>query len=185
MKKKKIVTAVLIVLAACLLIMGGIGMIWLVNEIRYRNMGDFIGLRFSPGYSDMRGARHSEELKREEDGKWVIVKEDREYYNAPTTVTVFAVEAEKLKEFETFLRKKVLHLSNRLKSPVFVTDYSPWSYDFRFRKPGAEKWDFDSVELEEYKVYLPTDLRILDQLKQSLQELRGEVLSVETKESEE
>ena len=43
---------------------------------------------YSPGYSDMRGGRHSVSLDQNEDGVWTMTCRDRESHGMPNEVKV-------------------------------------------------------------------------------------------------
>lgn len=145
------------------------------------------GCTYSPGYSDMRGAAHSMELEKEETG-WVMICRDREYYSAPTKVAVYRVSVEAVAEFEDFIvKKRILSLENRLKSKVFITDYSPWSFDIDYEKTALGKTDQEFCSIGQNRIYSPLDRRKLEELKERFLALRGEILSetVEEKRKEE
>ena len=136
-----------------------------------------LGFDYSPGYCDMRGAAHSMSLKKEEN-RWVMICRDREYYNAPTTVAVYAVSSEAVAEFEDFIVKnRILSLEKRPKSRAFVTDYSPWRYSVDYEKTALGKTATEYCSIGQYKVYSALDRLKLEKLRERFLALRGEKLS--------
>ena len=132
---------------------------------------------YHPGYSDMRGARHEEVLRKNESGEWMITSEDREYYNDLLRITSYAVSPDKVEAFERFLKdKKILSLSKRLKSKVFVTDYSPWEYRIMLEEGTSYR---DECRITEYKMYSERDKGLLKELNMRFKELHGEKISEE------
>ncbi|MBR4462684.1 MAG: hypothetical protein IKS51_08910 [Erysipelotrichaceae bacterium] len=141
---------------------------------------------YSPGYSDMRGARHQEILHKNENGEWTITSEDCDCFSDPVRVTGYAVSAEKLEEFERFLKeKKILSLSKRLKSSMFATDYSPWEYRITLEDEASSKKDRDEYCICEYRIYSKHDIDLLKELNRRFKELHGEIVSEEIKKDEE
>lgn len=134
---------------------------------------------YSPGYSDMRGARHGECLKKD-GGAWVIETADRDHFGAPTVVTKYAVADEAAAEFEDFLIKnKVGNLAGRPDSGEFACDYSPWEFRIVFENGKREYFRFD-----EFKKYSRKDSELIDGVKKRFRDLRGDVISEQTREDD-
>ena len=111
-----------------------------------------------PGYSDMRGARYSEVLKKNESGEWIIKSAERPYFSAPTKVSTYAVTEEEVEYFEKYLKDiRIPSLSKRLKSSIFVTDYSPWYYSITFRGEDGSYKDEKDYTIEENRIYSRSD----------------------------
>ncbi len=143
-------------------------------------MKDFnlVRVRFSPGYGDMLGGYHSSSLEKDENGNWVFICRDREEHSSPTTVSVYAVSDEKAAEFEDFISKnKVTSLEKRLKSDLFATDYSPWSWTFDYETTSFGKVKRDDCRLEEYRRYSKKDMELLSELREKFNGLRGDKIS--------
>ena len=70
---------------------------------------------YRPGYCDMRGARHEEVLRKNENGEWTIISEDREYFNDPLRITSYAVSADKVEEFELDDEREGSNISTYIK----------------------------------------------------------------------
>ncbi|MBO7519232.1 MAG: hypothetical protein J6T73_00495 [Clostridia bacterium] len=139
------------------------------------------GLEYSPGYGDMRGTRRFENLKKNEDGGWIIVSSNREYFDAPTVTTTYEVSEEAVAQFEDFLKKaKILSLAKRKDSKDFITDYSPWS----FRIDLEDGSYGDSYTISQYKRYSRRDYRLLEKLREQFYDLRGRKISEVTEKKE-
>ena len=144
---------------------------------KLRNYGAFLGLDYSPGYGDMNGQSHLESLKKNQDGDWVISSLDRDSFRDPLTETVYSVSEEAVKKFLTFINQNdVLSLADRRKSDLFVTDYSPWRWDFRFGDPATGRRP-ESYRLWEYNEYSDNDNRLLKELNDRFKSLHGAVIS--------
>ncbi|MBR6427025.1 MAG: hypothetical protein IKS28_04280 [Clostridia bacterium] len=144
-----------------------------------------VRVRFSPGYSDMRGACHSACLEKDGTGAWTMEYSDREDHSAPTVVTTYEVPPGAAEDFEKFLNKKrVLSLEKRLKSSLFATDYSPWSYSIDYEKTEFGKAVQRSCSLSEYKLYSKRDLTLLKELRERFEALRGRKISETTEPDE-
>ena len=90
-------------------------------------------IRYSPGYGDMLGEHHDITLKKDINGSWTYVSSDREVYDGPTVTSIYSVSDDALAQFEEFIsKKKILSLSDRPKSDLFVTDYSPWDWNIYY-----------------------------------------------------
>ena len=162
------------------------GLLYLFHRINGKNHGGdasakaapLLEFSYSPGYCDMCGELHHSELRKNEDGEWQIETRDRSEFGEPMLTTIYAVSAEAVERFETFLReKKVLSLEKRRDSKEFVTDYSPWHYIITYGKmiEGRMRKDFHSIR--QYKRYSPKDYALLKELNQRFDELYGEKIS--------
>ena len=139
-------------------------------------------LRYSPGYSDMRGARHEEVLKKDENGTWIIVCSDRDYYNAPVIVTTYEVKTDKVLDFEAFLKKKdILSLQNRKQSKDFICDYHPWEFRLIFDDISLEKSKYEYYSFDQYKSFSYKDMSLIKKLRENFKALRGAKISEITK----
>ena len=137
-----------------------------------------LGVYYSPGYCDMLGGRHGTSLQKQESGEWVIVSTASEDHNSPTVTTTYSVLPEALAEFETFLnKKKILSLSKRPKSDMFITDYSPWSYSFDYETTSFGKVKRSYCSFGEYLDYSKRNRELLDELSKRFAGLYGEKLS--------
>ena len=133
--------------------------------------------RYSPGYSDMRGARHEERLAKNENGVWTVVCSDREHFDAPTVVTVYEVSSEAEAAFEAFLETgKVSALADRRRSDVFCTDYSPWEFTIDY-EDSSDKRKPAYFRIEEYKKYSKKDYALIAALRDRFRALRGKKIS--------
>lgn len=138
-------------------------------------------LEYSPGYGDMRGERHYESLEKTDNGDWVIVSSDREYFDAPTVTTTYEVSAEAVAQFEIFLTKnKILSLAERKDSKDFITDYSPWSYCIVLDDGACGEY----CTIRQYKRYSKKDYKLLNELRERFQSLRGRKISEITEKAE-
>lgn len=146
-------------------------------------LGELKSFSYSPGYSDMAGACHYEDLQKDENGNWVIVSRNRESFDEPTIVTTYAVSEDALKEFETYLKESnITSLSDRKDSEDFATDYSAWNYSIVFDNSasGGKRNEFYSIG--EYKKYSDKDYARLNDLNERFKKLYGKVLSEEIEE---
>ena len=144
-----------------------------------------VRVRFSPGYSDMTGAGHSVCLKKDGTGAWTMEYSDREDHSAPTVVTTFEADLGEVEKFEKFINaRRVLSLEKRLKSSLFATDYSPWSYSIDYEKTEFGKAVQRSCSLSEYKLYSKRDLTLLKELRERFEALRGRKISETTEPDE-
>ena len=137
-----------------------------------------IEMFYSPGYSDMRGAFHREELAKGGDGEWVVTCRDREHFGAPEVVTVYAVEPDAFGRFEGFMKKRrIARLSRRIKSRAFVTDYSPWEFLIVFEDPAVENGESDDYSIKEHRLYTLGDRLFIKEMLTLFHALRGPVIS--------
>ena len=146
-------------------------------------LGELLEFRFSPGYGDMAGGYHNEDLSRDENGQWVIVSKDRTVFSDPTTVTTYAVSEEAVRDFISFIaEEKVLELVDRKESDLFITDYSPWSFTFVFRSTSEKDIRPKRFYITEYREYSKKDSSLIKAMEQRFRATRGEVLSETTEE---
>ncbi|MCR5322237.1 MAG: hypothetical protein K6E85_02985 [Lachnospiraceae bacterium] len=146
--------------------------------------GILIEFRYSPGYSDMNGASHSESLKKDENGKWLMTCRDCEEIGEPTLVTVYSVSDEAVADFLSFVEnEKILSLKDRNDSNDYAMDYSEWGYYILFDNSAAGGKRREIYNIGEYKEYSDKDYELLKELNQRFRNLRGEKIS-ETKEKE-
>ncbi len=141
------------------------------------DVGELIEFDYYPGYGDMEGGRHSETLRKNDDGEWVIECCDQETFNSPTVITTYALAVD-AKELESFIKdKKVLALTARGDSDLFATDYHPWSYSIIFDNSSLGGKAFETYSIEEYKEYSDNDIKLLNELREKFRSLRGEVIA--------
>lgn len=140
-----------------------------------------INVFYKPGYSDMRGGYHSAELKKTEGNKWVVECNDREDHRSPNIVTVYAAADEAVADLEKFLaRERFKSLEKRLKSDMFITDYSPWRISIEYVETVFGKTTEKECNLAEYRVYTKRDRDFLSELKDRFGKLKGEKISERT-----
>lgn len=139
---------------------------------------------YSPGYSDMRGARHSERLRKNEQGAWVVVLSDRPCFGKPTTVTTYAASDEAVASFEAFLAEKdAPSLAKRRKSDEFIHDYSPFECRILYADP-ASAGGRAYYRFCEYQRFSAEDRALIAELRERFRALRGEKLSEEQREDD-
>lgn len=142
--------------------------------------GKLVSFSYSPGYSDMEGAYHFDTLEKNGEGNWVVVLRDRDSIEEPLCVTTCSVSDADALRFEQFIKKRrILSLSRRLKSPVFLMDYSPWSAEMVFDCPGSGGNRRITVRLEQYRIYTGPDLKRIDEMTDLFYDLLGDVISVD------
>ena len=140
--------------------------------------GKLLTFDHRPGYSDMTGASHSEGLRKNEAGEWVLISRDRESRGEPAFITTWAVSADAEARFETFvLESGILSLADRGESDFFAMDYSPWSYAFEFDGPPPEGDGRVLYAFDQYRQYSEEDRALLDKLDREIEAMRGEMLS--------
>ena len=135
-------------------------------------------VRYSPGYCDMRGEYHERLLRKNADDSWIMIFRDREYYEKPTIETVYEVSKEAVAGFESFLSEnKVPSLVKRRESRDFMTDYSPFCFDFEYIEiiNGKTKTVYSSIT--EYKEYSKRDFELLAALRERFLALKGRKIS--------
>ncbi|MCR5590526.1 MAG: hypothetical protein K6F73_03270 [Lachnospiraceae bacterium] len=146
--------------------------------------GGFIELDYYPGYSDMEGGRHSESIRENDDGEWVIEVIDQETFSSPTVITTYAL-AFGVEELESFIKdKKILALTDRKDSDLFVTDYHPWSYSIIFDNSSLGGSGFEIYSIGQYKEYSERDKELLSELREKFKSMRGKVISEITEDEE-
>ena len=138
---------------------------------------DLIKFSYSPGYSDMRGARHCESLQKNADGAWVVVCSDREHFGAPTVTATYEAKEEDVREFAKFIDKEnVRLLAGRRKSDEFLTDYSPWEFTVLLTDDPSGRGKREYYCIGEYKKYSEKDYKLLSKLRDAFRALRGKKL---------
>ncbi len=138
--------------------------------------------RYSPGYSDMRGASHSERLKKNDQGSWVIVCSDRDSHNSPMISTVYATSPEAAAEFEEFINaNNIPALADRKESDLFACDYHPWSVTLVFESDSNEGY-FPATyfSFDQYKEFTGKDMELIKELRERFRALRGAIISKTT-----
>jgi hypothetical protein len=149
------------------------------NSYRKIKAGRLVSFSYSPGYSDMEGAFHRDTLEKNGEGNWVVVCRERGSIDEPECVTTCSVSDADALRFEQFIKKRrILSLSKRLKSPVFLTDYSPWSAEMVFDCLGSGGNRRITVRLEQYRIYTRPDLKRIDEMTDMFYDLLGDVISV-------
>ena len=139
---------------------------------------ELIEFNFHPGYGDMSGEYHNEYLHKNDAGEWTIECRDSRSFAEPTVVTEYAVSADAVKAFEGFIRNNdVASLADRPDSDLFVTDYSPWSYEIRFSDPAGKDPGGIRFSMEEYREYSDRDRELLIKLREQYDSLKGEIVS--------
>ena len=141
-------------------------------------MGELREFSYYPGYSDMRGAYHYSSLKKDENGKWVIISSDRKSFDDALIVTTYAVSSTDVLDFEAFLKDKdILLLTNREDSDDFITDYSPWGCSIVFDKSSGGGSKYETYSISQYKEYSDNDRKLLDELNARFLSLQGKIIS--------
>lgn len=145
------------------------------------NAGSLTSFRYSPGYCDMRGESHQCELKKNDDGAWVFISRDRDCHSNPFTVLTYSVSPERASEFEEYIKKiNFISLSKRLKSSEFVTDYSPWHFTVVFDCSEIGGSGYDDYGISQYRIYSPMDQKLLKEVKEKFNAIKGELISETT-----
>jgi hypothetical protein len=147
------------------------------NKAGFCENSRLISFRYSPGYSDMRGAMHSEELTRNENGGWITVCRDRDSHAEQVVVTVYSVSDAAAEDFTSFLRKSgAASLADRRKDDLFATDYSPWEYEMEFDPPRSGSGR-RYIRICEYRKYSKRDYALIRELNSRFRAIRGEKIS--------
>ena len=142
-------------------------------------MIDLVEYDFYMGSNMMAGDGGYETLRRDNDGKWVIISSIRQGISEPTVTTTYAVERDDLIRFDAFLKERdIVSLESREESHDFITDYNPWSYSIIMKDPATGKTSIH--KLEEYRVYSEGDYSAIKEMDQLFAEIHGKVLSTET-----
>ena len=143
-------------------------------------VGEFLAFSYSPGYSDMDGARHREDLEKDASGKWIITKEDRSSFEDPTIVTKYEVPDEEVAKFAAFIvRKNVLDLQYREDSDDFITDYASWGYRFTYDNSSVGGDSYETYGISEYKQYSDKDYELLKELDTMFENMHTNKISEE------
>ncbi len=146
--------------------------------------GELDAFSYHPGYCDMNGESHSMRLGKDKNGVWTIESHDRENMEEPFITTVYAVETEDVEAFVDFLYEKdVFSLQERPESDLFITDYSFWNYSMDFADASGDKPKYTHFAIEEYKEYSDEDNKLLRELEERFEKLKGAVIS-ETEEED-
>ena len=187
MKSTKIIIPIVIAVAVLVIIGIVAGAISVIrkNGEKTMKLGELKSFSYSPGYGDMNGASHHERLVKNDEGDWIIESSDRDSFDEPMMITVYAVSADAVEKFEAYIKdKNIVSLENRKDSDEFITDYSSWSYTFDFDNTavGGSKWDYYNVS--QYKQYSKADYALLKELDQQFEALHGEIISQETEKQE-
>ena len=124
---------------------------------------------YSPGYCDMRGAFHQIVVKKNSEGKWIYESADKEEFSSPTKTVSQEIDRDKVEDLEAFIiKERIAGLTLRPKSSMFATDNSPWRIEITMTdEKENNKW----YSLDEYKVYLPSDLRKIENLKEKIKRI--------------
>ena len=128
---------------------------------------------YCPGYCDMRGAIHREELSMTEKGDWIITCADREDCNDPLARTVYPVSTEAVERFEAYiLENNIADLSNRKESNDFVTDYCPWYYEINYDMSSSGGSSLECIKIVEFRMYSAQDRELLKAFVQQYKSLK-------------
>lgn len=147
--------------------------------------GDLKEFRYRPGYSDMDGGYHSEQLYKGDDGKWIIEVRDKNSMSDPTVVTKYFVGFDSETYFEAYLKEnKIPSLEKRNDSDDVVTDYSPWSYTIVFEKQTESGVEIQEYNLYEFKEYSDDDRSLIKAMKGLYNNLKSNKISEETVEDD-
>ena len=135
-------------------------------------------VHYSPGYGDMLGQYHGSTLRKGPDGAWIMVCTDRERHDMPKVTATYAVSHQAVAQLTAFMaEKKIFSLENRLKSNRFVTDYHPWSWSVDYDATAFGKTERKYCCIEEKKHYSARDYKILNELRERFEALRGEKIA--------
>ena len=148
------------------------------NPTTIVEVGDLTEFHYSPGYSDMDGASHSETLMKNDNGEWIIESWDQESWEDPMIVTVYSVSDEEFEIFEKFIKEQnICDLENRPDSDEFVTDYSSWGYGIEFDNTSIGGDKYERYNISEYKQYSDLDYEKLKALKSLFETIHGGIIS--------
>ncbi len=141
-----------------------------------------LSLEYKPGYSDMMGGYYREWLDQDENGGWRLTTRERDIWRGPETTTVYEVSPEAIAGFEDFLAEnEIFSLRYREPDGLFITDYSPWSYQFRYSSGPEDGGKVKHCDLEQCRKYSAEDLKLLNELEERFEALRGKVLSTQVR----
>lgn len=140
-------------------------------------------LSYSPGYGDMLGQYESSTLEKTPDGGWTLACTRRERHDLPKVTATYAVDHRAVAELMTFIAdNNILSLENRPQSNLFVTDYHPWCWYMDYDATTFGKRERKYWRIEEHQRYSTRDYKLLNELRQRFEALRGEKLSETTEE---
>ena len=140
--------------------------------------GSLRSFSYSPGYCDMNGESHHDQLKKTKDGKWIYISIYRKEHGEPTITSTYSVSDNDVNKFESFIKeKKILSLTKRPKSSDFITDYSPWTYGIDFDCSASGGRTFESDNISQYRKYSNKDFALLKELDERFDKLKGELIS--------
>lgn len=175
--KRKVSTSVILVL----IIVVALALLIYLKFGRKVETGEFIGMKYSPGFSDMMGGSHSATLKKNESGEWIIESRDQESHADPVLLVTYSVDEEKLAEFVTFLKdENVAGLSKRRSRDEFAYDYSPWSISIGFDNSAIGGSESEWYKFGQYKKYSGADRELIKEVNTRFGALYGEKLSEES-----
>lgn len=139
--------------------------------------GSLVRFSYSPGYGDMTGEHHREEIYLDEQDGLVYVVTDREYHSAPEVKTIYAFDEDGIQKLEDLIAEYDLcALEKRRDRDLFVTDYSPWSFSFTFEKKSGKR---TYVSFGEHKKYKDADYEHMNAFMETARGLRGEIIRTE------
>ena len=133
---------------------------------------------YNPGYGDMNGACHHDQLKKTKDGSWIYISSNRKELGEPMLVSTYSVSEDAVKEFEMFIKENdIVSLSKRPDSNDFVTDYSPWNYGIDFDCSASGGSSLESYNISQYKKYSKKDFALMKELQERFTKLKGGLIS--------
>ena len=140
-------------------------------------------LSYSPGYGDMLGQYESSTLQKTPDGGWILACTRRERHDLPKVTATYAVDHRAVAELAAYIVENgILSLEKRPQSNLFVTDYHPWGWYMDYDATIFGKRERKYWRIEEYQRYSTRDYKLLNELRQRFEALRGEKLSETTEE---
>ena len=141
-------------------------------------------MSYSPGYGDMLGEYHESTLRKSPEGGWTLVCTRRERHDLPKVTATYAVSDEAVAQLAAFITENdILSLENRLSSDLFMTDYHPWGWRMDYDATAFGKTERKYCSIEEYKQYSGRDYKLLNELRERFEALRGEKIGETTEES--
>ncbi len=145
-----------------------------------------LSLEYKPGYSDMLGGYYREWLDQDEKGEWRLTTRERDIWRGPETITVYEVSPQAVAGFVAFLEEnRIFSLEDREDDGLFITDYSPWAYRFRYADGTEDGAGVKYCDLEQCRKYSSEDRKLLEELEERFEALRGKVLSTEIRQEQE
>ena len=140
-------------------------------------------LSYSPGYGDMLGQYESSTLRKTPDGGWTLACTRREHHDLPKVTATYAVDHRAVAELAAYIvENRILSLEKRPQSNLFVTDYHPWCWYMDYDATTFGKRERKYWRIEEHQLYSTRDYKLLNELRQRFEALRGEKLSETTEE---